>query len=272
VAAYKECGYDFVVFTDHERVTETAEAGGQDVLVMSGVEVGAGATEMGSRYHIVGVGLTQPLPEDLDRSAAQVVIDWLRDAGALVLIAHPYWTMLTLKDLLSLERYDGIEVFNAGCEWETRHGDASQHWDWLIERGRQVLGYAVDDSHWGFADYAGGWVMVRAEERSRRGIVNALRTGSFYSSAGPLINELWLDEEVLYLQCSPVRAVHMIMPMAGRGWTTHHLCKRPPCREYFTEVGLPRPKAGETFRIELVDAAGRKAWTNPMTVGEEDVQ
>lgn len=270
--AYAEHGYDFVVFTDHGKVTEATGVDGGRVVLMSGAEIGAGQTEFGTRYHIVGVGLTEPLPEDLDTSSAQATIDRLSALGALVMIAHPYWTHTTPGDLLGLSGYDGVEVFNAGCEWETRHGDASHHWDWLIAGGRAVLGFAVDDSHWGFADFAGGWVMVRAAERSAEAILAALRSGSFYSSAGPRIKDLVVEEDRLRLRCTPVAAVHLISPAPGRGWTSHQRCKRPPCEAGLTKLELPLVPAGQTFRLECVDARGRKAWTNPMTTGDPDVQ
>ena len=264
VDTYAAEGYDFVVFTDHGQVTPASRFQREGMLVISGVEVGAGRSELGAHYHIVGVGLDEQLPEDLDQEDAQQVIDWLKSQGAVVMIAHPYWSMLTLKDLLALEGYDGIEVFNAGCEWETRHGDASQHWDWLLTAGRSVLGYAVDDAHFGFRDYAGGWVLVRAQELTQEAILQALRSGHFYSSSGPAIYRINADEDGIRIRCTACAAIHVIIPREGRGYTTARLCKQPPCDREFTEITLPAPPAGQTFRIECVDAAGRKAWTNPM--------
>lgn len=266
VAAYRDRGYRFVVFTDHRTVTDPESASADGMIVMSGAEIGAGRCQLGGTYHVVALGLTDPLPDDLDTSSAQHTIDFLKSLGAVVMIAHPYWSMLTLDDLCCLDGYDGIEVFNAGCEWETRHGDASQHWDWLIERGRIVLGYAVDDAHWGFSDYDGGWVMVRVAQPSPAAILNALASGAFYSSAGPLIHDLAITGDAVHLACSPVAAVKIIMPSAGRGWTSHQLCKRPPCRGPTTELELPLPPRGQLFRIECVGPSGRKAWTNPIVL------
>ncbi|MGD9518663.1 MAG: PHP domain-containing protein [Armatimonadota bacterium] len=272
VDAYKDCGYDFVVFTDHNKVTGAEGLETRGMVVFSGVEVSCQGTEFGSSFHLVAVGLDGPLPEDLDRDSAQATIDCLRNLGAVVFIAHPYWSLLTLGDLMGLHNYHGIEVLNAGCEWETRHGDSSQHWSWLMERDREVFAYAVDDSHWGFADFAGGWVMVRTGERSSVAIVKALASGGFYSSGGPTIEELRVDSETVYLRCSPVAAVYLIMPRAGRGWTSHRLCKQPPCERELIELEMPAPPEGQCFRIEVVDGQGRKAWTNAIRAGEVDVR
>jgi len=270
VDAYKGCGYDFVVFTDHGRLTTGEGVDSHGLVLMPGVEIGAGSTEFSAHYHIVALGLTEPVWEQVDRESAQAVVDACREAGAVVFIAHPYWTLVCPQDLLGLKGYHGIEVFNAGCEWETRHGEASQHWDWLLARDRRVWGFAVDDAHWNFADYCGGWVMVRSEQRTPEAILSALRDGRFYASAGPLIEDLRSDGESLLLRTDEPTTARIIMPRPGRGWTSFQNCRDADCDPMATEHVMPLPPPGELFRLEVVRADGRKAWTNPMTVGDPD--
>jgi len=261
---YRRCGYDFVVFTDHERVTPPDAARVDGMTIMSGAEVGAREPSGFSHYHLLAVGLTDDLPPDLDRDDAQAAIDALLDLGALVYLAHPYWSLLDEQHMLALERLQGVEVFNAGCEYETRHGDSSQHWDWGLAHGKRWQGIAVDDAHVYEWDACGGWVVVKSRGRSPADILAALRDGCFYSSAGPTIHDLRLDGGTVRLAVSQVAAAHLIVPQPGRGWTTHQLCKRPPCEQTFTQLDLPLPQPPATFRIEVVDDRGRKAWTNPI--------
>lgn len=265
VDAYRECGYDLVAFTDHHTVTSPASVDGRGMVLVGGVEFGAGRSELGARYHIVGLGLDREVPAGLEGADLPEAVDGLRGIGALVHLAHPYWSLLTVKDLLAAD-FDGIEVFNAGCEYETRHGDSSQHLDWLLARGKRPSVVAVDDSHWGFWDAAGGWTMVKAAERTPEAALGALAAGLSYASTGPVIEDLALEGDALRLECSPARFVSLVTPYEGRGWTTAQACAKPPCQKEWTEVTIPRPTPGKVFRIEVVDAAGLKAWTNPMVI------
>jgi hypothetical protein len=268
IDAYAACGYDFVVFSDHGKVTPPDSVNPNGMVVIGGAEVGAGRTELGATYHLLAVGLENLSDGDLDTSSAQAAVDGLRAMGAMVFVAHPYWSLLSEADLLAVE-CDGIEVFNAGCEYETQHGDGGQHWDWVLASGRRPLGVAVDDAHWGFGDWAGGWVMVRAAERSAPAVMAAMRAGHFYASAGPTLEDLGFAEDGLYVRCSPAAAIHMIRTGPGAGWTSRQSCERPPCPEVGTEAELPKPGPGAVFRIECVDSTGRKAWTNPMSINSE---
>lgn len=267
VDTYAACGYDFVVFSDHRKVTPPSSVDPGGLVVIGGAEVGAGQSVLGGSYHLLAVGLDDLQDDEIDTSSAQAAVDGLRAKGALVFIAHPYWSLLDEVDLRAVD-CDGVEVFNAGCEYETQHGDAGQHWDWLAAHGRTPLGIAVDDAHWGFWDGAGGWVMVRAAERSAEAILASLRAGDFYSSSGPTIDELDLAEDGVRLRCSEAASLRMIRPGPGAGWTTRWACKEPPCEASFTEAEIEPPAGGALFRLEVVDAAGRKAWTNLMSVGD----
>ncbi|MCX7598142.1 MAG: CehA/McbA family metallohydrolase [Armatimonadetes bacterium] len=267
VDTYRQAGYDFVVLTDHGRVTPPDTVDGQGMVVLGGAEVGIGRTQHGGTYHLVAVGLKDQLPEGLSQATLGEAVALLRAQGALVYLAHPYWSLLTLEDLLAAD-FDGLEVFNAGCEYETRHGDAVQHVDWMMARDRMPRLIAVDDSHFGFWDACGGWTMVKAADRTPEAILEALRAGFSYASAGPIFEDLELCEDGLVVRSSPVRAVTMIRPGAGQGWTTDSTYTTRPRDTTTTEAVAPVPM-GTPFRIEVIDAQGRKAWMNPMVLRGE---
>ncbi|MBC7288317.1 MAG: CehA/McbA family metallohydrolase [Armatimonadetes bacterium] len=263
---YRRCGYDFVVFTDHGHVTRPEPSTESGLVVIEGVELSVRDASGYTSYHLVAIDLMPDALAQVDRSTPQAAVDSLRDLGALVYVAHPYWSALRDEHLLSLEGVAGLEVFNAGCEYETGHGDSSQHWDMVLARGKLWQAIAVDDAHNYEWDSCGGLTMVRAKERSREAILQALREGSFYASAGPVIENLALADGAIHIACSAAAAIHMIVPQPGRGWTTHQLCKRPPCHARFTELEIPVPPPGTVFRLEVVDHEGRKAWTNPFVL------
>jgi len=117
IAAYRDHGYDFLAITDHflERyhypVTDTRAFQTDSFTTLLGAELHGPQTEVGERWHIVGVGLPldfAPLqpgetgPQIAARAAA---------AGAFIGMAHPAWYTLTLNDALSLEAADAVEGF-----------------------------------------------------------------------------------------------------------------------------------------------------------------
>ena len=49
------------------------------------------------------------------------------------------------EDLLGLNGYLGIEVYNATCDVTVAKGYSSVYWDILLHNGRFTYGFAVDD-------------------------------------------------------------------------------------------------------------------------------
>jgi len=210
---YRENGYDFVAITDHGKVTKLVQER-EDILPISGNELSVGASRAGESYHIVGVGMEGD-PEGADSSgpgAADRAINSIVDQGGLAFIAHPYWSGLVTEDIIGLRGHCGIEVFNTGCEAEVGKGLSTTHWDQLLSLGEMTNGIAVDDAHryvYPPYDAMGGWVWVKAKEFDQKGIMKALREGSFYSSMGPKIVLVEIDR-TLKVKCSCARKVSMI--------------------------------------------------------------
>ena len=99
-----------------------------------------------------------------------------------------------------------------------------------------------------------------------------LRKGRFYSSAGPEIHSLELDDGVLTVRCSPVASATLVAgPRRGARVNAGRL-GYPHAAEILdrdaagaiTAARLERPWGAEYGRLELADASGRKAWTNPV--------
>src|SRR5207248_283574 len=51
------------------------------------------------------------------------------------------------------------------------------------------------------------WVWARVAERSVTAVLDALATGSFYSSSGPEVHELRVEDGSVEVRCSPCRRV-----------------------------------------------------------------
>jgi hypothetical protein len=118
----------------------------------------------------------------------------------------------------------------------------------------------VDDAHRLARDAFGGWIMVKARELTPRAILDAIRKGYFYATQGPAIRSLRVKGGTAHLTCSPARKIvwhaegpHGQALIARRG--THS-------RDRFALRRLVG--RSKYLRLEIVDAAGRKAWCNPI--------
>jgi hypothetical protein len=256
---YYEADYDFLAITDHNRLTSPGDLDTNGMVLLPGMELHEGKGELGQTHHIVGIGMDEELdvPETDD---LQEALDYVAPRCRFVFLAHPYWTSMTHMDILGRTGLLGIEVFNWTCQAGIGRGDSGVHWDQLLARGERLLGFAVDDAHCHYPDTLGGWIMLKAADRSTEAIIDAILAGSFYASSGPTIEDVVARRDEVTVRCSPCQAVHVISPAAGCGITTHRL-KRDGGP--YTEVTLEIDGSWNPIRIECVDEGGRKAWTNP---------
>jgi hypothetical protein len=102
--------------------------------------------------------------------------------------------------------------------------------------------------------------MLRAATRDAAGVLAALRAGQFYASSGPTIGSLERHGTRLRVRCSPATAVYW-QGRAQYGWSVH----ADPGRT-LTEVELELDHRAGYFRVEVVDAHGRVAWSPAYTL------
>jgi hypothetical protein len=259
IAWYHERGYHFVALTDH-RVLSEARVLSDDFITLSGIEWDGVDREAGL-YHLLGLGQQRPPNLDGQRQASmQEAVDELQAAGGLVCLAHPYWSGQMSKDLMSVEKCIGLEIYNGSCEVEDAKGISTVHWDDMLAAGRQLWGLAVDDAHWhhGSRDAGLGWVWVRASKLSQESILKALELGHFYSSTGPQIKELSVDGHEVHVRCSPCVSVDFI----GSGHLSHRETAR--AGDLLTEAHYRLFDHQKYLRVACRDKEGRWAWSNPI--------
>lgn len=271
---YERAGYDVVALTDHWHITDAVS---NDVLVIPSVELNCilpGARD----GHVLGFGVAGEAQElrELAREHAdlQTTGDWIGARGGIAYLAHPYWTGVTPGTLELPENVVGIEVYNAGCELETGRGLAVVHWDELLEDGRLCPAIAADDSHYPGFDSDLAWTWVRAAERTRAAVLEALAAGTFYSSTGPRLYDVRLDGDAVEVRCTPCRSVTLVSGRAtGAAVNVGRLGYRFAGRELecdpdglVVHAQLDVPRSARHVRVEVTDEAGRKAWANPLPV------
>jgi hypothetical protein len=254
---YRRQGYQVLAITDHGKVTPCAELSHRDFLCLEGIEIGAGQSELGHSYHVVGVGVPASVAE-APRDRPQPVLDAIAQAGGVGFIAHPYWSCLVAHDLLGLTSCLGIELINYGCEIEIGKGVSTVHWDDLLVRGERLLGLGVDDGHRCGWDFYGGFTMIRATELTREAILDALRAGDFYASMGPRIHDLRLTKEGLEVECTPAAAINFL-GNNQQGW-----CMQKEDRPPLTGARYLREGSERYVRVEVVSETGLRAWSQPV--------
>lgn len=271
VGHYERAGYDVLAITDHWVRTDEPSTDG--LLVIPSAELNAQAGGPSEDVHVLALGIESDpvLPTD-DFPPLEESVAWILAQGGVPYIAHTTWSGVRTDQFEACDGLVGLEVWNAGCELELGRGDASAQWGEALERGRLLYGIATDDSHHPGFDSAFASTWVRARERSREAVLDALRTGSFYGSAGPAIHAVELDERTVVVRCSPAASVtlfagrrHGARVNAGRlGYPHRGRALSLTDDGLLTAVELRRPRRAPYGRVEVADAAGRRAWSNPL--------
>lgn len=270
-ALYKQNDWDFLALTDHRVFGDWRKLSDEHFLIIPGLEVDVNVTGRPMCYHVVAIGAGEEAasvayrhgtrweaPEWQDVQTVQKVINELSASGLYPFLCHPVWSRTELSDFVDLEGYLGMEIYNHGCEVENHTGYSTLYWDSLLKRDRKVWGIAVDDAHHRNKDQCGGWVCVKAQTLNRQSIIEALLQGRFYSSNGPTLNDLKLQDGYVSVRCSPVREIHFVSD-------------EPRGRTFIAEPGQSltearyQVKGTESYvRVEYVDHRGKVAWTNPL--------
>lgn len=268
---YKAEGYDFLAITDHfigiygYPMTDTRPCRDADFTTLIGAELHSGAQSNGELWHILAVGLpddfarptttgfsAEPGQETGPQIAARAAA-----AGAFVAIAHPQWSGLTLADARTIEAAHAIEIYNHGCGTGCDRPDGAGIADLLLTEGRRLTLIATDDSHFHEPDHFGGWVMVKATENTPDALLAALKRGDFYASQGPQIHDVRIEGDTAHVECSAAISVVALGRGTGASSVHGHSMTR-------AEVPLKRLTGSPWVRISVIDAAGKRAWSNPI--------
>jgi hypothetical protein len=270
VKHYERAGYDVLAITDHW--ARSAPPSTERLLVLPSAELNC--ILPGERDgHVLALGLDDALSSlEGQRLELAGTGDWITAHGGVAYLAHPYWTGVSPGSVERPDTVSGIEVYNAGCELEIGRGVSTVHWDDLLDRGRPCFGLATDDSHHPGFDSDFAWTWVRSEPTAE-GVLAALRTGCFYASTGPRITGVILEEGTLEVRCDPVCSVTMVFGVssgaavhAGRlGYRYGGEILEATADGLITAARLDLPETAPYARVEVADARGGRAWTNPWT-------
>jgi hypothetical protein len=254
VKAYADRGYDFLMISDHDYLTDPANLDHKGMVLIPGYEITANGP------HMLHVNAPDRLDPVADR---QEVLDGVRRIGGFAIMCHPNWEEHfnhCPQDKLALwTGYAGIEIFNGVCIWGEGSGLALDRWDILLSAGRKVWGYASDDTHKPHTE-ANGWTVVQATHRSVDGIVEALEHGRCYASTGVAIESIDVKGNTIRVVAPDADRIDVIgdfqrLADKQRGPEAIYTVSDEDVYSY--------------VRFECHGAAGAMAWTQPFFIEHE---
>ena len=266
VEHYARAGFDVLAITDHWHVTPFEHDG---VLVVPSSELSGTVEGEIEEADVLAYGIDE-LPEPRERfpSIAEAA-SWIVAQGGVAYLAHPYWSGLSAQHYLDAPALSGIEAFNGGAEQQQGNGLSVVHWDAILEAGRTCHGIATDDSHYSGQDSRLAWTMIKAPERSRAAVLDALRSGCFYATSGPEIRDVCSDGDGVEVRCSRARSVTLrsgrwdgcrvnasALQMNWRGRVTERAADGS-----ITSARFELPEFHAWGRVEVVAADGGRAWS-----------
>ena len=268
---YRAEGYDFLALTDHfvghfgYPIVDTRDYRTNSFTTILGAELHSGAMANGELWHILAVGLPESFAPSntptfvpvADQETGPEIARRAVEAGAFVAIAHPQWSGLTMEDARSVTAAHAVEVYNHGCAMGCDRPDGFAVLDQLLTEGRRLTLVATDDAHFSEPDFFGGWVMVKAQANEPAALLAALKAGHFYSTQGPELRDVRIEGGRVIVESSAVVSVVAI------GWGTGAKGVHGASMTR-TEVPLERLNNSPWVRVAVIDAAGKRAWSNPI--------
>lgn len=290
---YMQNGYSVVAFTDHEVFVQHNDLTDKNFLAINSCEFAINEKkekdfQFIKTYHINfytmndqidvvpcfnvnNIWLKQSLPYVTEKmkeinypteysvECINQMIEQGKEKGFLVCYNHPVWSQQNYADYAGLKGLWGIEVFNTGCD-NSSLTDTDRPYEDLLRTGEKVYPVAADDTHKTSSCF-GGFTMIDAPNLTYNDIMQALKTGDFYASTGPLINSLYIEDDFLKIKCSPCSK---IMMLTNRRYTetvrgTDITEAQISLKTFFRWNG--NDDKGDYFRLVIVDKDGKKAYT-----------
>ena len=270
-AHYAEAGFDVLAITDHWHVTDCQHDG---LIVIPSSELTARSSSPQGEAEALALGVAE-LPDSAEPFAdIEAMAAWIVARGGVPYLCHPSWSGLSVDEVLAAPSLVGLEIWNGGSEVLQGNGLSTVHWDDALQLGVKLAGIATDDCHAPGQDSGFGWTWVLAQERSALAVLEALRTGRAYGSAGPRLLEVTVEEASVAVRCSPSRSVRLRSgpwdgcavnaDPAAANWRGETLAT--DADGLVTAARFDNPEYWRWARVEIEDERGHRAWGNPLVL------
>jgi hypothetical protein len=287
---YLHHGFDVLTISDHWTMTKVDPP--QGLLLIPGAELMVDPVEGPMCPEFLAIGIDEVTEEPngdqanwypymnctirtfatFDDGAAYVEAQ-----GGVGVLCHPAWSGLPQSTVAAARSMVGMEVWNASAHRENERGDSSYVWDLMLDEGLSLAPFGTDDSHYPAFDVGDAWTMVKATDRSREAVVEALRAGHVYASNGPAILDLERDGGAVEVTCGPATEVWLhggweqgwSVSVGPRGRLDEARILERDDRGLIRRVRFqPGPdewaakRSHPWARVVIQDEHGRRAWSN----------
>lgn len=189
-----------------------------------------------------------------------------RERGYFVTYNHPTWSQESYETYSQYKGMHCMEIYNHGCNLDYYEYNPRVYDD-LLRQGKRIFCMASDDTHAHYPighaknDCCGGWVNIKAEKLEYRTITKALIKGHFYSSTGPEIKSLYVEDNKLFIETAPCKKI--LFTTARRNGFCYLQDDEPVT---FGEFSLK--KEDIYVRVTVFDEFGNHADTNAYFIEE----
>ncbi len=215
----------------------------------------------GNSIDYVGQVVTDPGEPDYERCHTVNCVNDMarraREAGYFVIYNHPTWSHETYPMFSRYRYFHAMEIYN-NCSFLAGYNEYSPEiYDEMLRSGSRLYAVASDDNHdknpdFTYRDSCGGWVMIKAPELTYPAIMKSLFSGNFYASTGPEIHELYIENEMIHVRCSPAVSISIQRDIRANGSRT----PVPGREEFLTEATFKLNRNAAWFRITVTDDSG----------------
>lgn len=281
-ANYKRAGYSIIAITDHEVYRWHKKLTQEDFVCLAAGEISINTPEDGTKrlwntcktYHFNFYD-TNPVAREKDfaftlpscelHGNTPAINEWLagmQQQGFLGCYNHPYWSLQDSGDYSGLKNLFAMEIYNHGCELDGLYGYAPQAYDEMLRGGARLCCVSTDDNHNSvgagsqYSDSFGGFTMMAMQDLSYKSVIEAMQQKHFYASTGPEIKQLYIEDNVLHIRCSPVEKIYVIM----EGRKCHKEIATPGGMLY--TASFPLGDDWSWLRVDCRDNHGRHAYSN----------
>lgn len=283
---YMTQGYHAVAFTDHRKCIPHNDLTDENFLALTGMELDFSLNDKyGNLFKAVHLNAISYDPEkeivakDGEQASELIkqgrpmefplinqTVAELKKEGFYVILNHPVWSNMSSDDVAQVQGFDAMEVFNSIAVMFNNYSDDSAVYQYFLRAGGKAAPIAADDCHRNFPDgtpsteYAQAFVMVKAKELTYRAIMDAIKAGNFYASTGPMFENLWLEGDILHIECSPVSGVYV---HSGSLVKKSTVSEKTDCITRM-EVDISEIRTCSShIWVQLRDTKGGKAWATP---------
>ncbi|MFQ5636397.1 MAG: PHP domain-containing protein [bacterium] len=272
---YKEHGYDFLVMSDHNFLTDVkalAHLVDTTFLLIPGEEVTTSFQE--KPVHVNGLNIAKPVKPVVDTSLVGTIqknVNAIRQVKGVPHINHPNFrwafghnVIFKIQNNRLLEIYNGHPLVNnfGGGGWP----GMEQVWDQLLTSGKRIYGIAVDDAHHFQGEFSPkrsnpgrGWIHMRATTLEANEIIRNLEAGLFYASTGVELENIIIKPIAIEIYIRQHRDFKYRTEFIGtRGKVLSRSESNPAIFE------LTHQK--KYVRAKVYDSAGSVAWVQPVFI------